>query len=97
MRADKFFAEKFGSRTKAAEELSAGRILRGNKPLAPKDEVQEGDIFTFIAPEKRFVSNGGYKLEKALIAEGKSLRISERAQEALPIVFCKTARKKYLP
>lgn len=70
MRADKFFAEKFGSRTKAAEELAAGRILRGNKPLAPKDEVQEGDIFTFIAPEKRFVSNGGYKLEKALSAFG---------------------------
>ena len=74
MRADKFFAEKFGSRTKAAEELSAGRILRGNKPLAPKDEVQEGDIFTFISPEKRFVSNGGYKLEKAISAFGYDCR-----------------------
>lgn len=66
MRADKFFAEKFGSRTKAAEELSAGRILRGNKPLLPKDEVKDGDEFTFILPKKRFVSNGGYKLERAL-------------------------------
>ena len=74
MRADKFFAEKFGSRTKAAEELSAGRILRGNKPLAPQDEVQEGDIFTFISPEKRFVSNGGYKLEKAISAFGYDCR-----------------------
>lgn len=31
MRADKYFAERFGSRTKAAEELTAGRILRGRQ------------------------------------------------------------------
>lgn len=66
MRADKFFAEKFGSRTKAAEELAAGRILRGERPLLPKDDVKENDEFIFIQPKKRFVSNGGYKLEKAM-------------------------------
>ena len=66
MRADKYFAERFGSRTKAAEELTAGRILRGGKPLSPKDEVKPGDEFEFVAAEERFVSGGGYKLSKAL-------------------------------
>lgn len=66
MRADKFFAEKFGSRTKAAEELSAGRILRGGKALLPKDEVSEADEFNFLVPQERFVSAGGYKLSRAL-------------------------------
>ena len=66
MRADKYFAERFGSRTKAAEELAAGRILRGGKPLSPKDEVKNGDEFEFLAAEERFVSGGGYKLSKAL-------------------------------
>lgn len=67
MRADKFFAEKFGSRTKSAEELLAGRILREGKALKPKDEVCANDEFTYLLPEKRFVSNGGYKLDKALV------------------------------
>ncbi|MDD6995956.1 MAG: TlyA family RNA methyltransferase [Candidatus Borkfalkiaceae bacterium] len=66
MRADKFFAAKFGSRTKAAEELNAGRILRGGKALSPKDEVSEADEFAFIVPCERFVSGGGYKLSRAL-------------------------------
>lgn len=66
MRADKFFADKFGSRTKAAEELTAGRILRGGKALSPKDEVSEADEFTFLSASERFVSSGGYKLSRAL-------------------------------
>ena len=66
MRADKFFAEKFSSRTKSAEALKKGLILRKGKPLSPKDEVRETDEFTFLSPEEEFVSNGGYKLARAL-------------------------------
>ncbi|MDE6274544.1 MAG: TlyA family RNA methyltransferase [Clostridiales bacterium] len=65
MRADKFFAEKYGSRTKAAQALERGLILRGDKHLSPADEVQESDVFTFIETSD-FVSNGGKKLEKGL-------------------------------
>ncbi len=65
MRADKFFAEKFGSRTKAAEALEKGWVLVDGKPLRPKDEVSEGADVLFIEEGNRFVSNGGYKLERA--------------------------------
>ena len=68
MRADKYFAERFGSRTKAAEALEKGLILRGGKPLKPKDEVLDGENFTFIEAEENYVSNGGYKLSRALSA-----------------------------
>jgi 23S rRNA (cytidine1920-2'-O)/16S rRNA (cytidine1409-2'-O)-methyltransferase len=68
MRADKYFAGKFGSRTKAAEELTAGRILKNGKVLLPKDEVSDGDEFTFLPAAERFVSGGGYKLSAALKA-----------------------------
>ena len=73
MRADKFFAEKFSSRTKAAEALKKGLILRGGKPLTPKDEVEEGDEFAFLSAEESFVSNGGYKLSRALEAFHESV------------------------
>ena len=33
MRADKFFAEKFGSRTKAAEAIERGLVLVNGKPV----------------------------------------------------------------
>lgn len=66
MRADKFFAGKYGSRTKAQEILKAGLILRAGKPLLPKDEVTEGDVFLFLDEGNRFVSAGGKKLEKGL-------------------------------
>ena len=65
MRADKFFAERFGSRTKAKEALAAGRILRAGKQLTPADEVSEADAFTVLQDDD-FVSNGGRKLERAL-------------------------------
>lgn len=65
MRADKFFSKKYGSRTKAAQALERGLILRGDKQLSPADEVRVSDIFTFIETSD-FVSNGGKKLEKGL-------------------------------
>ncbi len=65
MRADKYFAERFGSRTKAKEALEAGRVLADGKPLSPSDEVGEGRVFTVLDGED-FVSNGGRKLERGL-------------------------------
>ncbi len=69
MRADKFFSEKFGSRTKAKEALAAGRVLRDGKPLGPADNIEEGDRFTVLDGED-FVSNGGRKLERAFAVFG---------------------------
>ena len=66
MRADKYFAERFGSRTKAAEALERGLVLINGKPIKPKTEIKETDSFTFIEAEELFVSNGGYKLDRAL-------------------------------
>ena len=65
MRADKFFAEKFGSRTKAAEALEKGWVLVNGKCVRPKDEIKESDAITFVETVNRFVSNGGYKLFRA--------------------------------
>lgn len=69
MRADKFFAERFGSRTKAKEALAAGRVLKGGRPLSPHDEVSREDGFTFLEGED-FASNGGRKLERGLSVFG---------------------------
>ena len=68
MRADKYFAEHFGSRTKAAEALDRGLILINGKPIKPKTEVKETDSITFVEADELFVSNGGYKLDRALKA-----------------------------
>lgn len=66
MRADKFFAEKFGSRTKAAEAIEKGLVLINGKTVKAKSEIKETDEISFIQAEEHFVSNGGYKLDKAL-------------------------------
>ena len=58
MRADKFFAEKFGSRTKAAEALERGLIAKDGKPLRPKDEIESEDGIKISVPEDKYVSNG---------------------------------------
>lgn len=66
MRADKFFAEKFGSRTKSAEAIEKGLVLVNGKTVKPKDEIKETDEITFVTVNNTFVSNGGYKLAKAV-------------------------------
>lgn len=66
MRADKFLAERFGSRTKAAEAVERGLVLVNGKPIKPKTEIKETDALTFVETEESFVSNGGYKLNRAL-------------------------------
>ena len=70
MRADKFLAEKFGSRTKAAEAIEKGWVLVNGKAVKPKSEIKETDAISFIQAESNFVSNGGYKLERAINAFG---------------------------
>ncbi|MBQ8658576.1 MAG: TlyA family RNA methyltransferase [Clostridia bacterium] len=66
MRADKYFSDKFGSRTKAAEALEKGLVLVNGKKLRAKDDVKETDDITFVKADEYFVSNGGYKLSRAL-------------------------------
>lgn len=66
MRADKFFAGRFGSRTKAAEALEKGLISRNGKLLRPKDEIDSDEGIAIREAEERYVSNGGYKLARAL-------------------------------
>ena len=68
MRADKFFAERYGSRTKSAEAIEKGWVLVNGKTIKPKTEVSETDCVTFAEPSETFVSNGGYKLQRALNA-----------------------------
>ena len=66
MRADKFFADKFGSRTKSAQALEKGLVLVNGKPIRPKDEVKDTDEIVVLMAEEQFVSNGGYKLSRAV-------------------------------
>ena len=68
MRADKFFAEKYGSRTKAAEAIEKGLVLLNGKPIQPKTEIESDEGITFLCAKEEFVSNGGYKLDRAIKA-----------------------------
>ena len=66
MSADKYFADTFGSRTKSAEAIEKGLVLVNGKTIRPKDEVCENDEITILQAKEQFVSNGGYKLQRAL-------------------------------
>lgn len=70
MRADKFFAEKFGSRSKAKQEILKGAVLLDGVPVSPDDDVSGGEAFSFVSTDP-FVSRGGDKLEKGLKAFGE--------------------------
>lgn len=72
MRADKFLAEKYGSRSKAKLALLHGKVLRNDKPLSPDDDVSDEDILVFL-PDPSFVSQGGDKLEKGLTSFHESV------------------------
>lgn len=62
-RADKFLAEYFGSRSKAANEINRGRVLKNGKPIKASDLLSSMDEIT-IKRERAFVSMGGYKLNQ---------------------------------
>ena len=66
MRADNFFAERFGSRTKAKYALQQGLVLRNGRPLSPSDDVSAGDAITFVQRDG-YVSRGGDKLARGLM------------------------------
>ncbi|MDE6597263.1 MAG: TlyA family RNA methyltransferase [Clostridia bacterium] len=66
MRADKHLAEKFGSRTKAADAIARGLVIVNGKKIAPSYEIKESDLVEFLNAEEIFVSAGGYKLSKAI-------------------------------
>ncbi len=68
MRADKYFAERFGSRTKAADAIERGLVLVNGKRVLPKTEIKDTDEISILQAEEYFVSNGGYKLNRALSA-----------------------------
>lgn len=65
MRIDKYLSEKYGSRTKAAEAISAGLVKINGKSVSPSYNYS-GEEIEFLEPKEKFVSNGGYKLSKAL-------------------------------
>lgn len=65
MRIDKFLAEKYGSRTKAAEAIENRLVSVNGKFISPSYDYVGGEI-AFFKPEVSFVSNGGYKLYKAI-------------------------------
>ena len=73
MRADSYFASRYGSRTRAKDILKRGLVLRAGKPLSPSDEVHEGDCFQFLSDKDGYVSRGGYKLERGLDTFGETV------------------------
>lgn len=73
-RADKFFATHFGSRSKAAQALARGLVLKNGKALSPSDPVNGDETFIFLQEETHFVSNGGYKLHRLLTKYPISLK-----------------------
>ena len=74
MRIDKYLSQKFGSRTKAAQAVEDGCVLVNGKKVRPSYELLESDELSFAEREESFVSNGGYKLSKALKDFGISLK-----------------------
>ncbi len=66
MRIDKYLSEKFGSRTKAAEAIEKGLVLVNGKQISPSYVRKDTDLITFVQPEESYLSNGGYKLAKAI-------------------------------
>lgn len=67
MRADVFLATRYGSRSKAAQALNRGEVLRKGRAVKPSDALCESDVLTFLEGEC-YVSEGGYKLSRALSA-----------------------------
>lgn len=66
MRLDKYLAERYNSRTKAAQAIEKGLVKVNGKSVLPSYELKETDELEFFEADESFVSNGGYKLSKAL-------------------------------
>ena len=101
MRLDKFLAENFGSRTKAAFAIRKWLVLVNGKPAEPSCEYRENDKIEILTAAESYVSVGGFKLSKALkdfnfSVKGKVFADIGASTEALPTVFYKTGRKKFI-
>ncbi len=66
MRLDVYLTPKFGSRTKAARAIRCGQVLVNGKIVNPSYEPGGSDDFTFLEAEENYVSQGGFKLGKAI-------------------------------
>lgn len=74
MRLDKYLASRFGSRTKAARAIAEGLVVRNGKPASASDDVSETDVVEVREKQISFVSEGGFKLYKALCEFGEKVR-----------------------
>ena len=67
MRLDKYLAERFGSRTRAARAIAEGRVTVNGRQAKASDEIGLADAVSVCEDGARgFVSEGGAKLQKAL-------------------------------
>ena len=68
MRLDAYLFEtkKYPSRNKSSEAVLRGEVLYNGKRCKPSREVVDETLITFVSVDTVFVSNGGYKLEKAI-------------------------------
>ena len=66
MRIDKYLSVQLGSRTRAAQAVAEGLVKVNGKIVRPSYEVEDGDDITVETKSESYVSNGGYKLAKAL-------------------------------
>lgn len=67
MRLDQYLVGRgFTSRTKAARAIAEGKVLLNGKTAKASDSVSEQDHIEIAGSERRYVSEGGYKLQKAL-------------------------------
>ena len=67
MRLDKYLAEHyFDSRNKAARAIEKGLVSINGRPAKASCEVSEADVIIVREEQVSFVSEGGYKLFKAL-------------------------------
>lgn len=76
MRIDAYLSTKkiYPSRTKAAEAVSRGEVrVSGKVVLKPSYEVSGDEDISLSQEAENFVSNGGYKLEKAICDFGVSV------------------------
>ena len=69
MRLDSFLYENkiFPSRSKAVDAIKDGLVLYKGKVAKCSVEVDNFDFIEILSRPKTFISNGGYKLEKAII------------------------------
>ncbi len=67
MRLDALLSKEgvFSSRTKATQAIVEGKVLYNGEPAKPSLDVQDLSLITVLDKKDAFVSNGGYKLQKA--------------------------------